>query len=156
MTTIAERHLDEPCEALIDYLCQRMILQEESMVTACGVHAQDASHAIQLRSHLGLTPGYFDIRKVSAGSAYYVVYNHQAIAEIGGQPLMPFKRNPTCARGGVWEDGYQFATRPKGAAPATATHEAKGTLPRPMSPRSTASLDFNGKTAAHGDEGEQQ
>jgi transposase len=79
-----------------------------NIVTACEIHGRDASDAVQLRSLLGLTAEHFDIRELSADKAYGVVYNHQAIADIGAQALIPFKKNHNGARGGVWEDAFHF------------------------------------------------
>lgn len=79
-----------------------------NIVTAAIIKGRDASDVVQLRPLLELTAAHFGIREVAADKAYGVVYNHQAIADIGAQAFIPFKSNHTGASGGAWKKAYNF------------------------------------------------
>lgn len=50
----------------------------------------------------------FDVREVSADLGYSSEANLQHIVDAGAAPLIPFKRNATPARGGLWEKCFHY------------------------------------------------
>jgi transposase len=78
------------------------------VITAVIIKGQDAADAPQLPELLDMTARHFKVQEVSADKVYNVVYNQEAIARRGATAFIPFKRNHTGRRGGVWQQSFLY------------------------------------------------
>ena len=79
-----------------------------NVVTAVEIHGQWAADCVQMPDLLATTAKRFTINEVSGDLAYSSHSNLIAVTQVGGSPLIPFKKNATPAQGGLWEKMYHY------------------------------------------------
>lgn len=79
-----------------------------NVVTAVEIHGQSAGDCVQLPALLNTTAQRFQVKEVSADLAYSTESNLYAINDVGATALIPFKRNATPAKGGLWAKMYHY------------------------------------------------
>src|SRR5438309_3018836 len=80
-----------------------------NVVTAIEIHDKNAADTKQLPALVDATAKNFAIGEVSADKAYGSIRNADAIARVGGQPIIAFKSNATGRSGfGAWEKMFGY------------------------------------------------
>lgn len=77
-------------------------------MTAVEVTHKDQYDGTMLRPWLHQTASRFSITDLCADKAYLTEANLQAIADIGANAFIPFKKNSAATRPGVWNNAYHF------------------------------------------------
>lgn len=81
---------------------------KSNIVTAVEIYGPHDSDTKILPSLLATTHRNFDIRKVVADKGYSSVKNLKFIERLGADAYIPFKKNHTGSRGGLWEKAYHL------------------------------------------------
>jgi transposase len=79
-----------------------------NVVTSVEVLGHHSSDTANFKPLLKSTAARFNINEVSADLAYSSEANMQAVLDIGGSPLIPFKSNTTDSKGGLWAKMFHY------------------------------------------------
>lgn len=85
-----------------------MIGVNTNVITAVEIHERTAHDAPFFPILLDSTAQRFNIKEVSGDKAYCTEKNFRAADDIGATPLIPFKRNATDAKGGLWAKLFHY------------------------------------------------
>lgn len=78
------------------------------IVTACEIHGRDAADCPLFQPMLDTTAQNFTVKEVCADKAYLSHESLEAVAALGGFPLIPFKSNSSGVSGGLWAQLYGY------------------------------------------------
>ncbi len=79
-----------------------------NVITAVEIHGKNANDAPLLPALLSATTKRFDVDEVSADMGYISEKNLQIITDAGARPLIPFKRNTSDSKGGLWAKMFHY------------------------------------------------
>lgn len=79
-----------------------------NVITAVEIHEQCAGDSPLMPALLESTAQRFVINEVSADLGYLAESNLQAIVDVGGRPLIPFKVNSAATRPGLWNKSFHY------------------------------------------------
>jgi transposase len=79
-----------------------------NVITSATVLEQYSGDTTNFKPLLKSTATRFNINEVSADLAYSNESNLQAVLDVGGSPLIPFKSNTTGAKGGLWAKMFHY------------------------------------------------
>lgn len=89
------------------HICSGVVTNIVTDVIITDGHGADSP---QFKSLVRGTAEGFDISEMSADMAYSSRANHELVKDLGGQPLIPFKKNATARAGGsgAWKKAFHY------------------------------------------------
>lgn len=79
-----------------------------NVITAVEIHDKNANDAPLLPALLSNTRKQFNVKEVSADMGYSSERNLRTIVDSGAMPYIPFKRNATDDKGGLWAKMFHY------------------------------------------------
>jgi len=79
-----------------------------NVITAVEIHDKDTNDGTMYQPLLQSTASRFNVNDVCADLAYSSESNLQATLDCGSSPMIPFKRNASPARGGLWGKLFHY------------------------------------------------